>query len=171
VERQGASFLTKPATKDELEDLFTRIRSIVEAGARHLLIVEDDALQRAQIANAIRGDVVVHEAETVQEAQAIVGREQVDCVILDLRLPGASGFDLLEHVRKSSKLRRLPVVIYTAADLTAKEAELLKRAGCELVVKGQADAAEDLMARVQRFLDRIGHQEPETTTLPAVLGA
>src|SRR5262249_4181997 len=72
VERAGARFLTKPATRSELEDLFSRIRSIVEEGARHLLVVEDSPVQRAEIVKAVsHDDVVVHEAATVEEARAI----------------------------------------------------------------------------------------------------
>jgi HAMP domain-containing protein/signal transduction histidine kinase/CheY-like chemotaxis protein len=157
VESKGplTSFITKPATKDALQALFSRIQSLVRSGARHLLVVEDDAIQRADIIGSIPGDVVVHEATSVADALAIVRTEQVDCVILDLRLPTVSGFKLLEHFRKSSKLRRVPVVVYTAAELNAKEAEVLRRAGCEVVVKGGLDASRELLEQVERFLARV----------------
>jgi len=162
VERAGARFLTKPATRGELEDLFNRIRTIVQEGARHLLVVEDSPVQRSEIVKAVgQHDVVVHEAATVEEAQTILRKEPVDCVVLDLRLRGASGFRLLDHIRKSSRLRRLPVVVYTAADLTSREAEVLRKARCEVVVKGREDAARDLLAQVKRFLDRVGREQPE----------
>jgi HAMP domain-containing protein/signal transduction histidine kinase/CheY-like chemotaxis protein len=157
VESKGplTSFLTKPATKDALEGVFSRIQSLVRSGARHLLVVEDDAVQRAEIVSSIPGDVVVHEASSVAEALVMVRTEQVDCVILDLRLPSVSGFKLLEHFRKSSRLRRVPVVVYTAADLNAKEAEVLRRAGCEVVVKGGREASRELLEQVERFLARV----------------
>ena len=161
VESQGplTSFLTKPATKDALEGVFSRIQSLVRSGARHLLVVEDDPIQRADIVGSITGDVVVHQATSVAEALNIVRTEQVDCVILDLRLPTVSGFKLLEHFRKSSKLRRVPVVVYTAAELNAKEAEVLRRAGCEVVVKGGLDASRVLLDQVERFLARVSSEK------------
>ncbi|TMC10237.1 MAG: response regulator [Chloroflexi bacterium] len=161
VESQGplTSFLTKPATKDALEGVFSRIQSLVRSGARHLLVVEDDPIQRADIVASITGEVVVHEATSVAEALNIVRTEQVDCVILDLRLPTVSGFKLLEHFRKSSKLRRVPVVVYTAAELNAKEAEVLRRAGCEVVVKGGLDASRVLLDQVERFLARVSSEK------------
>jgi len=159
VERSGASFLTKPASKGELEDLFNRIRSIVEEGARHLLVVEDDPIQRSEIVKAVgHDDVVVHQAATVEEARVILAREPVECIVLDLRLAGASGFKLLDHLRKSSRLRRLPVIVYTAADLNAKEVEVLKRARCEVVAKGREHAAANLLVQVQSFLGKVGRQ-------------
>jgi signal transduction histidine kinase/DNA-binding response OmpR family regulator/HAMP domain-containing protein len=157
VESEGplTSFLTKPATKDALEGVFSRIQSLVRSGARHLLVVEDDPVQRAEIVGSITGDVVVHEAASVAAALSVVRTEQVDCVILDLRLPSVSGFKLLEHFRKSSKLRRVPVVVYTAAELSAREEEVLRRAGCEVVVKGGLEANRALRDQVGRFLARV----------------
>jgi CheY-like chemotaxis protein len=157
VESEGplTSFLTKPATKDALEGVFSRIQSLVRSGARHLLVVEDDSVQRAEIVRSIPGDVVVHEAASVADALSIVRTEQVDCVILDLRLPDVSGFKLLEHFRKSSKLRRVPVVVYTAAELSVKESDVLRRAGCEVVVKGGLEASQALRDQVGRFLARV----------------
>jgi HAMP domain-containing protein/CheY-like chemotaxis protein len=152
----GFTFLAKPATKDELEDLFSRIEGFVASGARRLLVVEDDDVQRAQIVQMVsRPNVVVHEAATYKEALAIVRRDRPDCVILDIRLPDRSGFKLLDHFRRSQRLRQVPVVVYTAADLTEKEAEAVDRAHCQLVVKGTDNAAADLAAQVSRFLRRV----------------
>jgi signal transduction histidine kinase/CheY-like chemotaxis protein/HAMP domain-containing protein len=166
-----ASFLTKPATKDELEDLFARIEALVRSGARHLLVVEDDPVQRAEIIDSVRGDVVAYEASTVSEAMDIVRGQTVDCVILDLRLPEESGFRLLEHFRRSSRMRRIPVVVYTAADLTAKESDLLRRAGCEVVVKGGEEGSRDLLAQVGRFLKRVSLDATVSAPAPAALPA
>jgi HAMP domain-containing protein/signal transduction histidine kinase/CheY-like chemotaxis protein len=166
-----ASFLTKPASKDELEALFARIEALVRSGARHLLVVEDDPVQRAEIIESVRGDVVAYEASTVSEAIDIVRGQTVDCVILDLRLPEESGFKLLEHFRRSSRMRRIPVVVYTAADLTARESELLSRAGCEVVVKGGEEGSRDLLAQVGRFLKRVSLDAiASPAALPAVNG-
>jgi CheY-like chemotaxis protein/signal transduction histidine kinase/HAMP domain-containing protein len=148
-------FLTKPATKDALEGVFSRIQALLRGGARHLLVVEDDPIQRAEIVASIAGEVVVHEAASVAEALSAVRTEPVDCVVLDLRLPDVSGFKLLEHLRKSSKLRRVPVVVYTAAEPGAREAEVLRRAGCEVVVKGGEEARRALLGQVQGFLARV----------------
>jgi HAMP domain-containing protein/CheY-like chemotaxis protein len=157
----GFTFLAKPATKDELEDLFSRIERFVAQGARRILVVEDDDVQRAQIVQMVsRPDVVVHQAATYREALAIVRRDRPDFVILDIRLPDRSGFKLLDHFRRSQRLRQVPVVVYTAADLTAQETEAVERAHCQLVVKGRDNAAADLAAQVSGFLSRVGQAPP-----------
>jgi CheY-like chemotaxis protein len=158
VDNRGAlTFLTKPASKDQLQDLFTRIQEYVREGARHVLVVEDDDVQRAEIVAAVgEGDVVVHEAASVHDAIAVVEQQPVDCVVLDLRLPDSSGFRLLDHFRADPRLRRLPVVVYTAADLTLNESESLRQARYGVVVKGKEHAARDMLEQVGRFLARVG---------------
>jgi two-component system, LytTR family, response regulator len=51
----------------------------------------------------------VAEARNVEEAEAVLKREPVDLLFLDIQMPGGSGFDLLE------RLDRMPLVIFTTA--------------------------------------------------------
>ena len=39
--------------------------------------------------------------------------EPVDCVVLDLKLPDMSGFEVLENIRDDAQLRDMPVVVFT----------------------------------------------------------
>ncbi len=56
------------------------------------------------------------EAATGNDAISILKtRETVDAVVLDLQMPGMSGLELLEHIRDSSLLRKLPVVICSSS--------------------------------------------------------
>src|SRR3712207_7875236 len=50
-----------------------------------------------------------------------------DCIVLDLKLPKASGFSLLERVKTDDKLRDVPVIIHTGKALTRREETRLKR--------------------------------------------
>src|SRR3954462_5422603 len=40
-----------------------------------------------------------------------------DLILLDIRMPGLSGFDVLEQVKADSRLKRVPVVMLTSSDL------------------------------------------------------
>lgn len=80
-----------------------------------ILIVEDDEL----LLDALTGQLLqlgyaVRSAGSVAEAQAVLGREGIDGMILDLGLPGQDGLTLLPWARK--KLSGLPVLILTARD-------------------------------------------------------
>src|SRR5207249_157767 len=85
VEQQGPlTFLTKPASKDQLASLFGRIQTLTREGVSRVLVIEDDPVQRAHIVRQVTAQgLAVHEASSGQEALRIARREQVDCVILD----------------------------------------------------------------------------------------
>ena len=76
-------------------------------------IVDDDESLRRSLRNLL-GSVGLR-VETFASAEAFLGsihQEQTGCLVLDLRMPGMSGFDLLRHL--SSMGSRIPVVILTA---------------------------------------------------------
>src|ERR671929_80085 len=55
------------------------------------------------------------------EALSLMTESQFDCVVLDLRLPDMSGFDVLERVRENPSLAELPVVVFTGKELSPEE--------------------------------------------------
>jgi DNA-binding NtrC family response regulator len=78
-----------------------------------ILIVDDDAALRDALAEAVRD--LGHDARLAASGEAalqVVGRETVNAVFLDLRMPGIGGLDVLRHVR--ARPRPPPVTILTA---------------------------------------------------------
>jgi len=76
------------------------------------LVADDERLARSELRRllAAHPDVsIVAEARNVEEAEAVLKRELVDLLFLDIQMPGGSGFDLLE------RLDRMPLVIFTTA--------------------------------------------------------
>jgi putative two-component system response regulator len=82
----------------------------------HVLIVEDDPavqrlLERMLKANGIMN---VTRARDVESAQEVWSRDPPDLALVDLHMPGASGFKLLEHIRDQvSDSQFLPVIMLT----------------------------------------------------------
>lgn len=77
-----------------------------------VLIIEDDIflIKAYQVKFEKEGiDVVV--ISDGKEAMKFLDKEPVSVVILDLMLPGMSGFDILEAIRKNSKWKNVPVII------------------------------------------------------------
>jgi CheY-like chemotaxis protein len=56
-------------------------------------------------------------------------------MVLDLKLPGTSGFALLEQLKKRDELRYLPVIIYTGKDLTRRDETRLRKYADTIIVK------------------------------------
>ena len=62
---------------------------------------------------------------TGQEAIDAMTKQKFDCVVLDLRLPDMSGFDLLKKIQSDAHLRDVPVVVFTGKELTSEEETLV----------------------------------------------
>lgn len=69
-----------------------------------LLVIEDEAsLQRSIIEYFTQEDFLCEVADTFQQGIDKTDSFQYDCIILDINLPGGSGLQLLEYIRKQKK--------------------------------------------------------------------
>ena len=77
-----------------------------------------------------------------------------DCVVLDLKLPDISGFELLEEVQQDAQLRDTPIVVFTGRELSEEEAGELRKHAKSIVVKG-VRSPERLLDETALFLHRV----------------
>ncbi|HYD60751.1 MAG TPA: response regulator, partial [Noviherbaspirillum sp.] len=160
--RQGAiSYLHKPVSRERLQEEYTRIQQFLVRGKRSLLVVEDDPMQRDAIINLVGpGDVNIVAVGTGKEALERLHAAHFDCMVLDLNLPDITGFDLLDKIGDDITLRDLPVVVYTAKELSRKDVTRLKRIAKTIVVK-DARSPERLLDETALFLHRSPTSLPE----------
>lgn len=64
------------------------------------------------------------------DAVAMVKERKPDVLILDVMLPGKSGYDILRELRDDPDINGLPVLMLTARGQT-KDREIAERAGCD----------------------------------------
>jgi len=81
-------------------------------------------------------------------------RDPCDCVVLDLRLPDMSGFEVLEALRADTRLSDVPVVVFTGRELSAEEDAQLHTMARSIVVKG-VESPERLLDETALFLHRV----------------
>ena len=119
-----------------------------------VLVVDDEPNIREVLGRSlIAAGYQPREAASVVEACRIYQQEQIDAVILDLRMPGLSGFNFLEWLRTESidKSQTVPVLVLTGFGLTEKEKDTLRRYHAEVFHKpqGMAEIVERLARVVQ----------------------
>jgi len=154
LERGAFDFLAKPASAESIGGALERIRKYTLARTKRLLVVEDDARERNSIVELIKeADVEIVAAASGEDALAKLASEEFDCVVLDLRLPDMSGFELLERVQQDAKMRRVPVIIFTGRELSSEEDQRLRRAAKSIIVKG-VESPERLLDETALFLHR-----------------
>ena len=155
LERGAVACLKKPVTKKALEEAFANIRNLADGVLNHLLVVEDNDIDRENIVKMI-GD---HGGRTtaVGSGAAALGAleaQPFDCLVLDLRLPDMDGLDLVEKIRNELNLNDLPVIVYTGKELTVDEAARLREL-TECIVPKDARSLARLREETAPFLHRV----------------
>jgi CheY-like chemotaxis protein len=115
------------------------------------VMVVDDEPDVRLIARVVltAAEFEVLEVESGEEALAeLTGGRAPDVVLLDVRMPGLDGWEVLQHIRADPTLAHLPVVVFTADMGARSEAPAELREGDVLITKPfQAD---DLLRAVQQ---------------------
>jgi CheY-like chemotaxis protein len=155
-------YLRKPVKKSDLAQQIVGMREFIERPARTLMIVEDDATERASMVELIGAeetDVNVVDVGSSEEALKELEKRAIDCVVLDLKLPDTTGFALLERIKKDDRFRDLPVIIYTGKDLTRREETRLRKYAQSIIVK-DVSSPERLLDETSLFLHRVEARMP-----------
>lgn len=162
LSRGAFSFVTKPTSSEELGSVLTRIKEYSMPRRKRLLIVEDNPAEQLSIRELLgHDDIDVSTVTTGAEALSIIGQQSFDCVVLDLRLPDMSGFEILERLRDMPTLSDLPVVVFTGKELSPEEDARLHVLARSVVVKG-VESPERLLDETALFLHRVVADLPIT---------
>ncbi|MDP9136697.1 MAG: response regulator, partial [Pseudomonadota bacterium] len=153
--RGAFSFLKKPTTTDGLEQALGRIKAFAQPRRKRLLVVEDNQAEQVGVSELLgHDDIDLKFVETGRAALDDLRKEPADCVVLDLRLPDMTGFDVLENMRSDAALADIPVVVFTGRELSAEEDAQLHTMARSIVVKG-VESPERLLDETALFLHRV----------------
>jgi signal transduction histidine kinase/CheY-like chemotaxis protein/CHASE3 domain sensor protein len=156
----AVGYMLKPVKREELAEALKQLESRLEQRMRRVLIVEDDPVQLDSMQRLLGSD----EVETVGAANAAACLNELkdatfDCMVLDLTLPDASGYSLLETLSREDAYSFPPVIVYTGRDLSADEEQRLRRYSKSIIIKG-AKSPERLLDEVTLFLHQVVAEMP-----------
>jgi HAMP domain-containing protein/CheY-like chemotaxis protein/signal transduction histidine kinase len=153
--RGAFAFVTKPATPERLDAAIVRLKDYVVPRKKRLLVVEDNPVEQRSIQELLgHSDIEMTSADSGMAAVAALHERSYDCVVLDLRLPDMSGFEVLDRIREDDALRELPVVVFTGKELSPEEDARLHAFARSVVVKG-VESPERLLDETALFLHRV----------------
>jgi CheY-like chemotaxis protein/signal transduction histidine kinase/CHASE3 domain sensor protein len=155
LEMGAVGYMLKPVQRERLLEALSKIETRLGSQHRSVLVVEDDARQRASVCQLLGAEDV----QTVPVATAAEALEQLrtatyDCMVLDISLPDASGFELLETMAQENQYSFPPVIVYTGRSLSSDEEHRLRRYSHSIIVKG-ARSPERLLDEVTLFLHQV----------------
>jgi HAMP domain-containing protein/CheY-like chemotaxis protein/signal transduction histidine kinase len=153
--RGAFSFVTKPTTSEGVSEALSQIKEYAKPRRKRLLIVEDNEAEQMSIRELLdHDDIEIITTETGAGALSTLRKHPCDCVVLDLRLPDMSGFEVLDSIRNDEALSDVPVVVFTGRELSVEEDAELHTMARSIVVKG-VESPERLLDETSLFLHRV----------------
>jgi HAMP domain-containing protein/CheY-like chemotaxis protein/signal transduction histidine kinase len=154
LSRGAFAFVAKPASTAELEAALTRMKEYLRPRRKKLLLVEDNPAERLSTETLLGGeDIDIEAVASGADALEALKEGGFDCVVLDLRLPDMTGFEVLERLRDTPVLKDIPVVVFTGRELTPDEDTQLHVLARSVVVKN-VESPERLLDETALFLHR-----------------
>ncbi len=149
------SYLVKEPTTAGLEAAFDRIKEFTVPRTRRLLVVEDNDIERNAVIELLGfRDIEIVPVGTGDDALSALREQHFDCVVLDLKLPDMTGFELLEDMRADPGLTTIPVVVFTGKELSLEEQRRLNSMAKSIVLK-DVRSPERLLDETALFLHRV----------------
>jgi PAS domain S-box-containing protein len=148
----AAESLMKPLTGGAVIQAVRRV--LHPGGALRVLIVDDDLETRELLSDTLMNEGHMPlTARFAAEALSVLSTSRVDAVVLDLLLPGRTGFEILGDIRADPRWRFLPVLVVTIKDLTEREREALAGLGARVFPKA-AGWRQELLDQLRKLKRR-----------------
>lgn len=145
--------LQKPISPGELGEALSELH--LRSGGdtpQTILVVDDDPKAVEILSVQLRGrGFSVERAYGGREAIEIAQRMPFDLVLLDLMMPGVSGFDVVEALKTNSQTASIPVLVMTAKRLTSEDRIQLDALGAKVMEKS-AFKPETFISEIRRAL-------------------
>lgn len=159
----AVDYLVKPVSKDKLLEVLGRVHfssAVINKrnGPTKVLVVDDEAQVLDFLSDIlIKEGLEVLTADGGEKGVELAFSEEPDLIILDLMMPDVSGFDVVDRLKKSFKTRNIPIVIFTAKDLTDEEKNKLE-GQIHRVIQKAGFNNQDLLGGVT-LLELSGHEK------------
>ena len=156
----AAGTLVKPVDREALVSTLSALKERFANERRTVLVVEDNELQRESMRQLLASDTIsVVGVDNVAAALDELRATTFDCMVLDLTLPDASGYELLERMAADDAYAFPPVIVYTGRSISPDEEQQLRKYSRSIIIKG-AKSPERLLDEVSLFLHQVEEKLP-----------
>src|SRR5258705_5768331 len=153
----ATDFLLKPVNKEGLIEVLERAVGSSARRIHSVLVVDDEPHIVDFVGNFLHGHAIeVLKAYGGARGVAMAIEHRPDAIILDLMMPGVTGFDVVRRLREDPRAHDIPILILTAKDLTADERAELNR---HVQAITQKAGREELLGELAR-LERVWQHTP-----------
>ncbi|WP_433829956.1 response regulator [Flavobacterium anhuiense] len=160
----AVDFLDKPVAFDKIPEVFMRIEHIINKESQKVLIIEDNPKHAKALAYFLETYDINSEIKSeVSAGLSALGKQEVDCVILDMGIPDKQAYEILDGVKKSPGLENLPVIVFTGKSLSIKEELKIRKYADSIIVK-TAHSYQRMLDEVSLFLHLVEEKKEGNST-------
>jgi signal transduction histidine kinase/DNA-binding response OmpR family regulator len=169
--RRGAvDFIDKPVLHEQMAMVLQKIEEVSTTGQKKVLIVEDNSYHAKALAYFLSThNVTTQISDDIQKSMDELQKKEVNCVILDMGLPGQKAYETLEAAKQNQKLEHIPIIIFTGQSLSRAEEQRIRQYADTIVVK-TAHSYERLLNEVSLFLHLVHESDKKTPATTRGLG-
>ncbi len=155
-------FISKPIAFEQMQVVLKRLEAVRSKESKKVLIVEENAKHATALAYFLETINVSSEVlNNVKDSVIALQKDDVDCVILDMGIPGRIAYDTLEAIKKEPNMENLPIIVFTGKSLSESEEQKLRRYADSIVVK-TAHSYQRILDEVSLFLHLVAEEKTET---------
>ena len=149
LQKGAIDFINKPFALEKMQEIFQKLEKALSQYPKKVLIVEENK----QHANALSYYLSTHNvnsmvADNIRDSIAALKKNEINCVILDMGIPGKNGYQTLETIKQTKEFEDLPIIVFTGKNLSLGEENRIKKYADSIVVKTAFS--------YQRILDEAG---------------
>lgn len=160
----AVDFINKPFAFEQMPEIFKKIEYVLNRNSKKVLIIEDNPKHAQALAYYLETYNINSEVKSnVSESVNALKKDTIDCVILDMGIPDAKSYQLLEEAKKDPTLENLPIIIFTGKSLSMTEEQRIKQYADSIVVK-TAHSYQRMLDEVSLFLHLM--EEKKKASIP-----
>ncbi len=155
--RLGASeYLLKPVEPRQLVETLASVGAPASPDSGFVLVVDDERAMRDVLATALRqAGYTTRTASSGETAIRMAAEGRPDAFLVDLMMPGMSGFELIARLRSAVNTAEVPIVVVTGRDVTPEDRKLLGGRIADVIRKGDL-LLPNLESRLHETLEELG---------------
>ncbi len=134
-----------------------------DENARNILIVEDHKELRSYLKAILSKEFRVYLAADGGSALEILQTQSIELIITDLMMPYMDGFELIDHLQKDKKLKKIPVLVVSARTDKTEKLNLIAKGAIDVI--GKPFDKEELLVRINSVLNTKWDSSKKLSTL------
>ncbi|MBV9475704.1 MAG: response regulator [Acidobacteria bacterium] len=143
-------YFVKPVDRERLLERLRAITTRGDGAKPRLLVIDDDASVHTLLDEELSAlGFAVAKALSGEEGLRAAQEQSPDVIILDLMMPGMSGFEVADSLKDNPLTANIPILVLTSKELSAEDRQMLHTKVTSFVQKGKS-AREQLVREIRR---------------------